>query len=442
MVSTANPQRQIDPGTNDPENPTPRRWARVAGTTIKIVVPLVILAGAAIAAVNLMMTGPKAERKTPVRQAKLVEIQPVGLSRKSVTLRAMGTVTPDREVELKPRVSGQVIWLSDEYLPGGVLSKGQPLLRIDPKDYELVVRQRQADVAKTKSSLKMEVGQQTIALREYEMLGEVVSAEERELVLRGPQLAQVEADLEMAKASLDQAKLNLARTRVAAPFNAVIQSRNVNLGAEVTTATSLANLVGTDSYLIEVFLPVDQLKWVDVPRKTGDGGSAVRIYNEAAWGAEDYRTGRVVRLASELESEGRMAKLFVALDDPLALKEENAGKPVLLVGTFVRAVIEGGEVGPVAAIDRGLLRDGNKLWIMTADEKLEIRSVDILFKGPETVLISGGVRAGDRVITTLVPAPVEGMALRLKSSSGSKSDGGAMGSGKGKGNGKGQGGQS
>ncbi|MCG8509811.1 MAG: efflux RND transporter periplasmic adaptor subunit, partial [Rhodospirillales bacterium] len=278
MVSQTDPRSEAE--RTGLENRPTRRWARAVGTGLKIIVPLAILGGAAFAAVSLMMTGPKAERKPPIRQARLVEVMPVELTRQPVTIHAMGTVRPDREVELKPRVSGQVVWLSEEYLPGGLLSEGQQLVRIDPKDYELVVRQRQADVAKAESDLKIEIGQQSIARREYELLGEVVSDEERELVLRGPQLAQVQADLEMARASLEQAQLNLARTRVLVPFNTIIQSREVNLGTEITTSTTLANLVGTDAFLIEIAVPVDQLRWIDVPRNAGETGSRVRIYND------------------------------------------------------------------------------------------------------------------------------------------------------------------
>ncbi|MCG8510858.1 MAG: hypothetical protein MI741_16665, partial [Rhodospirillales bacterium] len=114
----------------------------------------------------------------------------------------------------------------------------------------------------------------------------------------------------------------------------------------------------------------------------------------------------------------------VALDDPLALEEENTGKPVLLIGTYVRAVIEGAEVGPVAAVDRAFIRDGYKLWIMTPDDRLEIRTVEILYRGRENVLVAGGIESGERIVTSLIPAPVEGMGLRLQSSAATEKNGG------------------
>jgi len=401
--------------------PQPNGARRLMATTLKVALPIAILLGGGGLALGLLETGPTAERQAPARQAKLVEVTPARVARTVVTIHAMGSVTADRRVELRPQVGGRVAWVSDEFIPGGVLGAGDPLLRIDAKDFELVVRQRTAALATAESNLKIERGQQSVAQREYELLGETIRPEDRELVLRQPQLASVQAAVDTAKAALEQAKLDLARTSVTTPFNAIIQSRDVNVGTQVSTTTSLTTLVGTDSYLIEVAVPVDQLKWLRVPQRNGEAGSAVRIFNEAAWGADVFREGRITRLASQLESEGRMAQLLVAVDDPLALEDENAGKPVLLIGAYVRAEIAGIEVGPVAILERHLIRDGNQVWLLAPDGTLEIRPVNLLFRGRDRVLIDKGLEAGERIVATGLAAPVHGMALRTR-----EADGAAM----------------
>jgi RND family efflux transporter MFP subunit len=383
-------------------------------TGLKVALPIAILLGGGGLAVGLIQTGPKAERQTPTRQAKLVEVTPAKVARTAVMVHAMGTVKADRQVDLRPQVGGRVAWVSDEFMPGGILGAGDPVLKIDPKDFELVVRQKAAALATAESNLKIEKGQQSIAKREYELLGETIKPEDRELVLRQPQLATVQAAVDTARSTLEQAKLDLARTNVTVPFNAVVQSRDVNLGTQVSTTTSLTTLVGTDAYLVEVAVPVDQLKWLRVPQRNGEAGSAVRVFNEAAWGTETYRLGRITRLASQLESEGRMAQLLVAVDDPLALKDENVGKPVLLSGAYVRTEIEGIEIGPVAVVERNLLRDGNYVWLLAPDNTLDIRPVSLLFRGRDTVLIDKGLEAGERVVATALAAPVQGMALRAR----------------------------
>ena len=413
-MSATDPDHDSDPRSIVDAAPPRGGMRRFVATVLKVVLPLAIVAGGGGLALGLVETGPEAKRKPPVRQAKLVDVAAVEFRRTTVTIRAMGTVQPDRQVDLQPRVSGQVVWLSDEYVTGGILNAGDRLLGIDPQDYRLVVRQRAADVAKAESDIKIEQGQQSIARREFELLGETVSAADSELVLRKPQLAAVEADLETARSALAQARLDLARTTVTVPFNAVIKSREVNLGTQVTTSNAVATLIGTDSYLIEVAVPVDQLHWISIPRRTGETGSQVRVFNEAAWGPDTFRTGRVVRLAGELESEGRMARLLVAVADPLALEEANAAKPALLIGSYVRVAIHGRAVGPVAVVERRLVRDGNNAWVLTAAGRLEIRPLDILFRGPREVLVESGLEPGERVVTTALSAPVEGMALRTR----------------------------
>ncbi|MDX9862187.1 MAG: hypothetical protein RBS99_14860, partial [Rhodospirillales bacterium] len=215
--------------------PQPNGARRLMATTLKVALPIAILLGGGGLALGLLETGPRAERQVPARQAKLVEVTPARVARTVVTIHAMGSVTADRRVELRPQVGGRIAWVSDEFIPGGVLGAGDPLLRIDAKDFELVVRQRSAALATAESNLKIERGQQSVAQREYELLGETIRPEDRELVLRQPQLASVQAAVDTAKAALEQAKLDLARTSVTTPFNAIIQSRDVNVGTQVST---------------------------------------------------------------------------------------------------------------------------------------------------------------------------------------------------------------
>ena len=193
--------------TNPMRKRNPVRTA--ARFLVKGVLPIAILAGSAVAAVNLMETAPKATRQAPERLARLVDVTTVQSGTDAVVVEAMGTVRAARKINLQPRVGGQVSWISPEFVPGGFIAKGQPILRIDPTDFELVVKQKEAALAEAKANLKIEAGQQTIARREYELLAKKVTTEERDLVLRQPQLATVEAAVDTAEAALRQAKLGL-----------------------------------------------------------------------------------------------------------------------------------------------------------------------------------------------------------------------------------------
>lgn len=373
-----------------------------------------IVAAAVAIAVWMMKTGPEAKPQPTEPFATLVEVTKADVTSHKTVIEAMGTVSPAREVDLKPQVSGELIEISDNFLPGGLFRSKETLLKIDPADYELIVKQLAGDLARAESELAVERGNQSIAQNEYELLGEDVSDDDLALVLREPQLKAVEAAVQTSRAKLAKAKLDLARTTLKAPFNAVIKSRMVNMGAHVNENTTLATLVGTDEYWIEALVPTHQLKWIQIPRTDSEKGSLVRVYDEASWGKGPFRTGHVIRLAADLEEQGRMARLLVSVPDPMAMEPENADQPRLLIGSYVRIEIQGIELKSVTPVDRHLVRNGDYVWIMDTDNTLDIRLVEIVFRTRDQVMVSKGIRTGERLVVTRLAAPVQGLPLRIE----------------------------
>lgn len=374
--------------------------------------PLAVILAGSFVSVWLMKTAPQAKTQPQKRNATLVEVRTVDYTSQQTVIPGMGTVTAARNVEIIPQVSGKIIELSSNLVPGGYLQKGETLLKIDPTDYRLTVRERAADVAKAESDLHLEQGNQLIAQKEYSLLGEVVTDQEKALMLRRPQLGNLQAALEAARAKLDKAKVDLARTELTAPFNAVVLSRKVNLGTQASQSSALATLVDTDIFWVEVSVKVSQLGWIKIPRTSGDKGALVRIYDTAAWGGRVHRQGRVIRLKSDLESEGRMARLLIQVEDPLSLIKDNRSKPRMLMGSYVRVEIEGNALDSAMAVEREFIRNGNSVWVMTPEGKLAVRPVDIAFRGADLLLITGGIESGEQLIITDLAAPVEGMALK------------------------------
>jgi len=374
--------------------------------------PTIVIICGVVIATWMMKTGPKAKSKPKVRNAVMVDVRPVEFSAQKTTVSIMGTVKPQREVELKPEVSGKVINLGGQLIPGGFVSKGETLLVIDPRDYELNVRQLENDVARAEADLKLESGNQKVARKEYELLGEEVDEDELPLMLREPQLESAQANLEAARIKLEQAMLDLQRTTVKAPFNAVVISRDINIGTTVSSSTPLATLVGTDSYWIEASIPVSQIKWIN-PGNSGKPTSLAHVYDTAAWGKQVFRMGKTAGLTGSLEEEGRMARLLIEVPDPLSRSGEAKNLPRLLLGSYVRVEVAGQTLPHATAIERNLVHDGDYVWVMDSDNLLDIRPVEIAFRSVDHVLVTGGLEEGERLVTSNLPSPVQGMELRL-----------------------------
>ncbi len=384
---------------------------RALNIFIRYVLPLAALAAGFIITLLLLKSGPQA-RPMPSRSSSImVETTTVAFGNYPAQIQAMGVVTPSRSVEVRPQVSGQVIEISEKLVPGGRFTKGEILLQLDPTDYRLLRDQQKDAVTQAENDLAIEQGKQLVVQREYELLGESVSEAEKQLMLRKPQLSSLQTALSTSQAKLDQAELNLARTTIRAPYDGIIGELNVNIGSWVSTSSALATIIGDQTYWIEASVAEKQLQWITIPTAEDKRTSTVRIYNPSAWGETTFRDGSVIKLLPGLESQGRMARLLVAVSDPLSQMETNVGKPPLLLDSYVRLEITGKTIPNSVQLPREYLRDGNKVWLFGDDSTLAFREISIGFKNRDNVLVTSGISKEDRVITSDIATPVEGLVL-------------------------------
>ena len=402
--------------------PEPRPQGSWAGRFARLFLVLVILGSSGGIAAYWLINKPKARPRPAKPKASLVEVSPVHLTTEKVLVSAMGTVVPAVKIQLASRVGGQIVQVSPHFRPGEHFAKEELILQIERADYELAVKQREADLTQAESKLKLEMGQQWVAEREYEILGESAPDEDEQLLLRQPQLEAAEAVISAARALLDKALLDLAWTSIKAPFNAVVQSRNVDLGSYVAPGTPLATLVGADEYWVEVSVPVDELQWIHIPGSEGNTGSKAHVYHEAAWGLEACRVGTVSRLMTEIEPDGLMAQLLVSIPDPLQLEAAPDEPRAMILGSRVDMEIEGKEIGDVAKIAETALRDGSQAWVATPGHTLDVRNVKVAWSGKDQVYVSEGLEEGDMLITSDLAAPFPGMGLRTSDESGKPVD--------------------
>src|SRR5210317_1825007 len=230
----------------------------------------------------------------------------------------MGTVRPEKEIVLSPRVGGEIVSIPQSFTPGGFVDAGEVLLQIDPADYEVVLLQRKSELLQASADLELELGRQDLAQKDYTELEGTISSEYKSLVLRRPQLNTARSRVEAAEAAVRKAELDLERTRIRAPFAAHIISREANVGSQVSPSESLGKLVGIEHYWVEAAVPVSNLQWIDFSGQTGVSNSNVRIRNRGAWSEGNYRVGSVHRLIGELESQTRLARVLLTVSDPLS----------------------------------------------------------------------------------------------------------------------------
>ncbi len=376
---------------------------------------LAILIAASVLSIYFILTKPKAKMSHNRTKTVFVNAHQVQSEDFPVRITGMGVVIPANKVTIQSEVTGRVIEKSNRLIDGSIFKAGEVLVRLDSRDYQAAYDQAVAKLADARYALKLELGNQQIAKEEWDILNsdQPVEQADSDLALRKPHLARVRAQFAAARSAVAQAKLNLERTVIKAPFDGFIQSESVAPGQLVTMQTPLATFVASDSFYVKVSIPVDRLKWIDLPNEQEDVGARAVIIQDIGRGDTIRKNGRVIRLMGDLDTQGRMARVLVEVPDPLDLTLPTGDRHPLLLGAYVKAEIQGHILRNIITLPRAELHHRGTVWVLNSDSELEIRTVHVVWTEGETLVIDEGLQSGDWVITSNLQVAVPGMKLEL-----------------------------
>ena len=366
--------------------PVYRRW---------ILIPAMIIVPIAVVFAVLLLRSPP-PKKEPENLDPLVETQRLEMRAERFRVHSQGTVQPRTRTVLSAEVSGSIVSISPKFIPGGVFSKDEVLLRIDPTNYTVAVEQ--ADALVRQRQIEFD-GAEKLRTKGYRAESEYASAA---------------AALATARAELVRARRNLERTYIRLPYGGMVLSKDADLGQFVNPGTPLGVTFATDVAEVRLPLTDQDLAFVRLPPATAvsDSGaaegpqvelSAVQKGRPVEWSA------RVVRSEGVVDERSRVTYAVARIDDPYRL--HSAG-PALPIGTFVSASIIARDTVDVIRVPRGAIRGADELIFVGGDNRIEIRSVDILRTDAQYAYLQSGAEDGERISLTTIEAPSNGMMVR------------------------------
>jgi RND family efflux transporter MFP subunit len=377
----------------------------------------IIIVGVGIAgAVIFIMLKKPPERKQQDLQAPLVEVVQLRSKNIPMVVQGYGTVNPKVEVDIIPEVAGKVVYIHPELIVGGLIPAKQTIIRIDPRDYELAVRQAEAAVADAKVLLETEQAEAEVARMEWKQLHPDTEPTSP-LVLRQPQIRKAKALLDSSEAQLATAQLRLERTNLSLPFDVLITTESVDLGQYVVMGQPLAKGYGTDSVEIEVPLMDSDLAWFDVFENSifssGDSNSAKGTPAEVRAtfaGTEHTWKGYVVRTAGQVDRTSRMISVIVEVQEPF---DACNGRPPLLPGVFTEVLIQGKTLYNAVAVPRDAIRRGNQMWIVNGN-RLGVRALNIIRADKNFAYVVSKDFDKAKVVISSLDAVIDGMEVRME----------------------------
>ncbi|MAM43557.1 MAG: efflux RND transporter periplasmic adaptor subunit [Candidatus Neomarinimicrobiota bacterium] len=323
----------------------------------------------------------------------------------NASIASQGVISPESALTLLSELNSKVDWISPSMETGSSFSKGDTLLILDKRDYELALITAESNVLNAEVNLEREKAESDLASKEWKRVGAGAGSD---LALRKPQLAQAKATLAAAQATLERAQRNLKRTVFIAPFDGRVRTKNVDPGATIFPGTALGNIYATESF--EVRLPIaDQ----DVPF-TGLDFNGRQIPEDKqldvkfSLGNSNLK-GKVVRAEAEVDPMTRMLSIVARIDNTPSISSSNP----IAVGQFVQATIYGIEIPEIVVLPRTAVRDEG-VWVVDTSMILYNRPVDVLRYENEFALIGEGIEPGDRLLTSRLSSLVNGLKVTFE----------------------------
>jgi RND family efflux transporter MFP subunit len=372
--------------------------------------PIGILLGSIVITVVLIRNPTRVSESAPEIIPISVRVAEVQSESVQLFIESQGKAQAARQASLSSNVQGPVAWVSPSLEAGAYVKAGEPLLRLELADFETAV-------IRSRASYEQASAEAAFATADLARITELAAkrlASESELQNAERAATVATARLADAEATLKQSELDAERSILRAPFNAVVASRDVELGQFVNRAQSVAVLFDADSVDVRVPLAIRQLGYLDVPmgfRGEFDSAQAPQVELTGSYGGKQYTwEGKLLRTEATIDPNSNTVQSIIRIEQPSA---DRGGESIPLpIGLFVEARIAGKLVEDIISLPRSVIRNNSQVLVVDAENKMYYRDVDIYRLEQDRVLISGGLLPGEKICTSPIQAVVDGMSVR------------------------------
>ena len=363
-------------------------------------IPLAVLLTFIGIAYVITSNPPESKRSKPSSKPQLVvEAQTIAKRDIALNLSSYGTVKPRTQSMLLPQVAGQINHISANFREGGFFEKGEVLVEIDSRDYQVEIKIAQASLFSAKQALSEEQARVEQALQDWQRLGN--SEQAPDLVLRKPQLLAAQANVLSAEASLSKAELALERTKIVAPFSGRILTKFVDVGQVVSSNTQLAEIYAID--YVEVRLPIknNDLPFINLPENNRYNSELVSeqpevIINSDISVKQQWR-GKIVRTEGAFDQNSQQLFVVAHIDDPYGINNDSV-LPIK-IGQYVSAKITGKPLQQVLIIPNKAIYQGSYVYLVKNNTLLR-QEITIAWQNDSFALIKSGLNEGEKLVLT------------------------------------------
>jgi len=371
--------------------------------------PIIVVSLGVLICFVLIKCSPEVKPEEVKRVIPTIDTMIVKPESRNIIIDSQGTIIPRTESQLYPEIRGEVIYVSPKLDEGSSFKKGDILLRIDSRDYELDIKTAEANLDDAKTALSIARAESNF---EKEQWAESNNGIASDLRLKIPQLRKAESTVEAAEANLEKLKRNLEKTTIRAPYDGLVRKKNVDRGTVIGPGYLIANIYAIDYVEVKLPVPDEDLAFLNIPLD----GSQIDESNQpkvtltgSLGGKDEVWEGNIVRMEAEIDAKSRMAILIGRISDPYK------SKIPLRVGQFVEAEIRGREFNNLYSVDREFIKNSNEIvTVNMVDSTLAFKSISVLRYINDIALINDGLSNEISICLTNLDVMYNGMKVQLK----------------------------
>ena len=393
----------------------------------KVVLPILLIAGAIAVFFALWSTRSAVVPTNKAEQPWLVSFKKVQIADVQPELRLYGEIVAGREVDLRALVPGEVVMVADSFVDGGSVVKGDMIIEIDDFEYQANFDELLAKINEARARLQ-EIKSRKIAFdqtlkRDREMVSllrrdvkrmqalsgtgtisdkrldtarmeltkqqRIAEMRQSDIVAETTHIKQQEAVIERLSVGLRRVQRDLQRVRLTAPFDGILADVQVQVGKRLGANDSVAKLI--DPSRLEARFTLTDRQYGRIMSQDSVAGRPAKITWQV--GAQSFNfNGHLDRVGSRIDSASGGVQVFARLD---GIDLENSLRP----GAFVIISVPDRTYQTVARMPESALYNGNTVYVIK-DERLVARKVELVARIDNDVLLRGGIKMGDRIVTT------------------------------------------
>lgn len=380
----------------------------LARALVRIAIPLCILAMGTYGYMRLSIE-PAVEPTKPAKDQVLrSRVQSLHVGDYPVRIETHGVVGPHNRVTLSAEVTGTIRSTQPAFEVGSFFKAGELLLQMDDRDYRTALSIANEQHALAQATLKLtETAHDRMLQLERR---DSASVSERDATLAA--LVQARSQVELTAAAIEQAKRNLDRTQIYAPFEGRVASKLVGVGQLVSPGTVLGEVFAVD--YAEVRLPIAgrDLEHLVLPEMEGDSPVEVELRDAIDPSSPAVWRGQIVRTEGTLDPDSLELFAIAQVEDPFSLHSEHR---ILRIGQPVVATISGETLRDVVVIPRGAVRRLDQVYLIDQNERtLRSLTIDPLWSDADNVIIRGtAIRGREWLATTMLVYAPEGGRVEI-----------------------------